>query len=205
METLYEFVRLPNGQLLIAVGDVSDKGAPAALFMARTVSLLNYLARSRDGNLAAIARALNDELCRANDACMFVTLLMAVLDLSSGEIQWLSAGHCMPMQTSVTEAPSFWEGESGPPLGLYDDVTFPVERRKIPSGGSVTIYTDGVTEAFNGDSVEFGEERLLNLGYRAGRQDDGLLTYMREQILLFTGEAPQSDDITLMTIQHHGY
>lgn len=202
---LYEFVRLPNGQLLIAVGDVSDKGAPAALFMARTVSLLNYLARSRDGNLAEIARALNEELCRANDACMFVTLLMAILDLASGEIQWLSAGHCMPLQTSATEAPGFWEGESGPPLGLYDDVTFPVERRKIPPGDSVTIYTDGVTEAFNGDFVEFGEERLLNLGYRAGRQDDGLLTYMREQILLFTGEAPQSDDITLMTIQHHGY
>ena len=202
---LYEFIRLPNGQLLIAVGDVSDKGAPAALFMARTVSLLNYLARSKEGDLAEIARALNEELCRANDACMFVTLLMAVLDLSSGELQWLSAGHCMPMETSATEAPRYWEGESGPPLGLHEDMTFPVERRKIPSGGSVTIYTDGVTEAFNGNSIEFGEERLLNLGYRAGRQDDGLLTYMREQILLFTGDAPQSDDITLMTIQHHGY
>jgi len=202
---LYEFIRLPNGQLLIAVGDVSDKGAAAALFMARTVSLLNYLARSKEGDLAVIARALNEELCRANDACMFVTLLMAVLDLSSGEVQWLSAGHCMPMQTSVTEAPRFWEGESGPPLGLYDDISFPVERCAIPPGGSVTIYTDGVTEAFNRDFVEFGEDRLLNLGYRAGRQDDGLLAYMREQILLFTGDAPQSDDITLMTIQHHGY
>jgi len=202
---LYEFIRLPNGQLLLAVGDVSDKGAPAALFMARTVSLLNYLARSKEGELAEIARALNEELCRANDACMFVTLLMAVLDLSTGEVQWLNAGHCMPMQTSLTAPPKFWEGESGPPLGLYEGISFPVERTRIPSGGSVTIYSDGVTEAFNGAGVEFGEERLLNLGYRAGRQDDGLLTYMREQILLFTGEAPQSDDITLMTIQHHGY
>ncbi len=202
---LYEFIRLPNGQLLLAVGDVSDKGAPAALFMARTVSLLNYLARSREGELAEIARALNEELCRANDACMFVTLLMAVLDLSTGEVQWLNAGHCMPMQTSITEPPRFWEGESGPPLGLYEGISFPVERTRIPSGGSVTIYSDGVTEAFSDAGVEFGEERLLNLGYRAGRQDDGLLTYMREQILLFTGDAPQSDDITLMTIQHHGY
>jgi len=202
---LYEFIRLPNGKVLLAVGDVSDKGAPAALFMARTVSLLNYLARSRDGDLIAIASELNAELCRANDACMFVTMIMVVLDLSRGEMEWLNAGHNMPMQTSCIEAPKFWAGESGPPLGLYEGVTFCTEHVMTPPGSSVTLYSDGVTEAFNEDGAEFGDARLLNLGYRGSRQGEGFIRYLREQLLQFTDKAPQSDDITLMTIQHYGH
>lgn len=201
---LYELIRLPSGKLLIAVGDVSDKGAPAALFMARTVSLLNFLARSLDGDLAAIARALNNELCRSNEACMFVTMIMGVLELGSGEIQWLNAGHNEPMFVDGKTSPKLWPGNPAAPFGVYEDVDYDVESASIRPDQSITLYSDGVTEAFDREGQEFGEERLLNLGYRAFNQPEGLLGYMREQLLSFASGAPQSDDITLLTIQHHG-
>ncbi|MBE0486780.1 GAF domain-containing SpoIIE family protein phosphatase [Marinobacter sp.] len=201
---LYELIRLPSGNLLIAVGDVSDKGAPAALFMARTVSLLNYLARSMDGDLAGIARALNNELCRSNEACMFVTMVMGVLELGTGEIKWLNAGHNAPMFVDNKTSPKLWPGNPAAPFGVYEDVDYAVASAKIGPDQSITLYSDGVTEAFDQNGQEFGEERLLNLGYRAANQGEGLLTYMREQLLSFAGSAPQSDDITLLTIQRHG-
>ncbi|GGC56982.1 GAF domain-containing SpoIIE family protein phosphatase [Marinobacter halophilus] len=201
---LYELIRLPSGKLLIAVGDVSDKGAPAALFMARTVSLLNYLARSMDGDLVGISRALNNELCRSNDACMFVTMVMGVLELKTGEIQWLNAGHSAPMFVDHKAPPRFWPGNPSAPFGVYEDVDYAVENARLQPDQSITLYSDGVTEAFDQNGQEFGEERLLNLGYRAANQGEGLLTYMREQLLSFAGSAPQSDDITLLTIQRHG-
>lgn len=201
---LYELIRLPSGKLLIAVGDVSDKGAPAALFMARTVSLLNYLARSMDGDLAGMARALNNELCRANDACMFVTMVLGVLELGSGEVQWLNAGHNAPMFVDGQSTPRLMEGNPSAPFGVYEDVDYTVQSARIQPDQSITLYSDGVTEAFDREGQEFGEERLLNLGYRAINQSEGLLGYMREQLLSFAGGAPQSDDITLLTIQHHG-
>lgn len=201
----YELISLPQGRLLAAVGDVSDKGVPAALFMARTVSLLNFLARSKDGNLKAIAEALNQELCRGNDACMFVTLILVLVDLASGEAEMVSAGHTMPMQKFRDRLPALWRGEISAPLGLYEDVPFKSETVSIPAGASLVLYSDGVTEAFNEAKAEFGEERLLNLGHRTVGSGESFLAYLREQLAEFTDGADQSDDITIMTINHHGF
>lgn len=202
---LYEFIRLPSGRVLVAVGDVSDKGAPAALFMARTVSLLNYLARNKDGDLKSITVALNDELCRANEACMFVTLLLASLDLGTGEIQWVNAGHNEPMRISQSSDAVFWSGKSGPPLGLYEDVTYDMNRARIFPEETLVIYSDGVTEAFNVAGEEFGDDRLLQVGNRANVASCSSLVLLREALTRFTGPlVKQSDDITIMAIRHHG-
>lgn len=201
---LYEFIRLPGGNILVAVGDVSDKGAPAALFMARTVSLLNFLARSFDGDLARIAPSLNRELCRANDACMFVTMVLGTLDLATGDCTWVNAGHNPPMLADAHIYPRLLNREPDSPFGLYEDATYRVGRATIGEGQSVTLYSDGVTEAFDANGQEFGDDRLLSMGYRAASQAEGPLDFMRAQVGAFIGDAGQSDDITLMTIQHHG-
>ncbi|OJS99820.1 hypothetical protein BEE62_06795 [Marinobacter nauticus] len=201
---LYEFIRLPTGKAVIAVGDVSDKGAPAALFMAKTVSLLNLLARARDGELETIASELNNELCRANDTCMFVTMILCTVDLKTGHTKWLNAGHNKPLGINGIAAPEFLTFESGPPLGLYEDVSYPVVASRIDPGQRIALYSDGVTEAFNAAGEEFGDDRFLSLGYRAEGRTEPLLGFMREQLQGFIGDAPQSDDITMLTIHHHG-
>lgn len=201
---LYEFIRLQNGKVLLAVGDVSDKGAPAALFMARTVSLLNYLARTHSDNLSTIAQMLNDELCRANDACMFVTLCLARLDIGTGDISWLNAGHSAPMHLGPSTGARFWEGDSGPPLGLYEDVTFGSNRATLFPQETLVIYSDGVTEAFNPQSEEFGDERLIQAGKSVSMTSGAPISLLKESLARFTGPAKQSDDITIMAIQHHG-
>ncbi|WP_305967564.1 GAF domain-containing SpoIIE family protein phosphatase [Marinobacter salsuginis] len=201
---LYEFIRLQNGKVLLAVGDVSDKGAPAALFMARTVSLLNYLARTHSGDLSTIAQLLNDELCRANDACMFVTLCLARLDIGTGDISWLNAGHSAPMHLGPSTGALYWEGDSGPPLGLYEDVTYSSNRATLFPQETLVIYSDGVTEAFNPQSEEFGDERLLQAGNSVSMSSGAPILLLKESLARFTGPAKQSDDITIMTIQHHG-
>tara|TARA_R110000851_G_scaffold197967_1_gene349100 strand:+ start:23715 stop:26075 length:2361 start_codon:yes stop_codon:yes gene_type:complete len=201
---LYEFIRLQNGKVLLAVGDVSDKGAPAALFMARTVSLLNYLARTHFGDLSTIAQLLNDELCRANDACMFVTLCLARLDIGTGDISWLNAGHSAPMHVGPSTGARYWEGDSGPPLGLYENVTYSINRATLFPQETLVIYSDGLTEAFNSHSEEFGDERLLQAGNGVSMSSVAPILRLKESLARFTGPAKQSDDITIMTIQHHG-
>lgn len=200
----YEVIKLPDGRVLVAVGDVSDKGVPAALFMARTVSLLNFLARAYEGDPACIATALNEELCRGNETCMFVTMIMGVLDLSSGNSAWINAGHNPPLYVDTHSSPALWSETAGPPFGLYEGISYRAEKLRIHPGQSFTLYTDGLTEAFSPDGQEFGEERLINMGYRAARQTDGFLDYMKERLLDFVADAPQSDDVTLLTIYHHG-
>ncbi|KPQ29146.1 MAG: sigma-B regulation protein RsbU (phosphoserine phosphatase) [Marinobacter excellens HL-55] len=201
---LYEFIRLPSGKALIAVGDVSDKGAPAALFMAKTVSLLNLLARARDGDLNAIAEELNDELCRSNDSCMFVTMILCTIDLKTGHTVWLNAGHNQPLGINGIAAPEYYDFDAGPPLGLYEGTSYSVVTSRIDPGQRIALYSDGVTEAFNDAGEEFGDDRFLSLGFRAEGRTEPLLGFMREQLKDFIGNAPQSDDITMLTIHHHG-
>lgn len=201
----YEAISLPNGRLLLAVGDVSDKGAPAALFMARTVSLLNFLARSHAGDLKEIAEALNRELCRGNDACMFTTLIMIAIDLGAGSAQILSAGHDSPLQRFGDRPPVFWIGESGPPLGIYEHIGYEAQTLDIPVGSSLVLYSDGVTEALNQGGLEFGEERLLSLGNKVDGVGESFLAYVRHRLAQYTDGTLQSDDITIMTIHHHGF
>lgn len=201
---LYEFIRLPSGKAVVAVGDVSDKGAPAALFMAKTVSLLNLLARTHDGDLVKIAEDLNRELCRSNDSCMFVTLILCAIDLTTGKVWWLNGGHNAPMDVHSIAAPAFLNLESGPPLGLYESASYFLTTTTIAPGQKVTLYSDGITEAFNAAGEEFGDDRLLSLGYRASSDQRSLLDFFKQEILAFIGQAPQSDDITLLTIHHHG-
>lgn len=198
----YDVIPLPDGRLLVAVGDVSGKGVPAALFMARTVSLLNFLARTCKGDLPRIATSLNEELCRSNDACMFVTMMMGIVDPGSGDTRWINAGH-NPLLHAGSPGPAHLCAKSmGPPFGLYETVSYGVERITVRPGQCLTLYTDGLTEAFDADGQVFGEERLARMGYRARRGADSFLTYVRGQLMEFVRDVPQSDDVTLLTVDY---
>ncbi|WP_111495359.1 SpoIIE family protein phosphatase [Marinobacter bohaiensis] len=196
---LFDVAELPGNRLLVAIGDVSDKGVPAALFMARTVSLLKLL-YGQGRPLAALMTELNRHLSQDNESCMFVTLLCLMVDRTSGHIEMASAGHDAPVICDRNPA-RLLAVENGPPMGLYEDAGFPGTQIELPAGSGLILYTDGVTEGFNPEREAFGEARLLAFANASRASGQLSAPALVDAVADFTGEAPQSDDITVLTIR----
>jgi sigma-B regulation protein RsbU (phosphoserine phosphatase) len=189
-------------QVFFLVGDVSGKGVPAALFMARTKTLFEALA-TRDVDPGVILAAANHNLCAENDAGMFVTAVCGVLDVATGELAFALAGHDPPVLVPAEGEPGPLQVEGGRVLGLIEGSDYPVNRLRLGHRDAVVMFTDGVSEAQNVDGGFFELERIVETVRRTRQEDavditDGLLQAVRN----FAGEAPQSDDITLMTLRH---
>jgi sigma-B regulation protein RsbU (phosphoserine phosphatase) len=194
----YQFSELEPGVLWFAIGDVSDKGIPAALFMARTLTVLEQQAR-RHGTPDRILAFASVRLAENNETCMFATVLCGRLDVASGRIQLASAGHEPPLLLRADGRSELLEVTGGMPLGFEASDAFPLYEGVLPAGATLVGYTDGVTEAFDMDSRAYGSERLLAAlapGDSAGAACQRLL----EDVRRFAGEAPQSDDITILAI-----
>ena len=196
---LYSFQR-QGRQLFIAVGDVSDKGVPAALFMARAMGLIQQLAGAAAEPAAAMAR-LNNALEQGNDNCMFLTLFLGVLDLDSGELDFASAGHCAPSLAREGKAFALAQ-QQGPALGLVPDLAYPGNTVTLQSGDRLALFTDGIEEAFNNSDEMYGMARFHQ--ELAGSTQQGVATagpQLLAAIDRFAGDCPQSDDITLMLLE----
>ena len=185
--------------LFITVGDVSDKGVPAALFMARAMSLIQQLAATADDPAAAVA-LLNEALTSGNDNCMFVTLFLGILDLDSLELRFASAGHTAPSLVRDGGVSSLLQ-ETGPALGLSPDLAFPTNTVALHPGDRLAIFTDGVDEAFNEQDQMFGIARFNAALLAAGGLSTGTAgRELFDTLATFTGATPQSDDITLLLL-----
>ncbi len=191
-----------DGQVWFVVGDVSDKGVPAALFMARTLTVLEVATaagKAPDDVLADAAR----HLVEGNDACMFATVLCGLLDLATGELSIASAGHDAPLLRHADGRIETIALESGPALGFDAGGDYEVWRGRLGPGDLLFAYTDGVTEAFDRDDAAFGEDRLrdaLRESRSAADACDGLLIAVHR----FASGAAQSDDITVFAIDCAG-
>ena len=194
----YDFVHMPDGRIGIAVGDVTDKGVPAALVMARTHSVLRAEA-SRLNSPGEILSRANDLLVPEMPAQMFVTCLFAVLDPPSGHIVIANAGHNLPFVRNGTDI-----GElraTGMPLGLLPGIRYEEIEGVIEPGSNVLLYSDGLVEAHDGARQMFGFDRLREslAGEDAGSE---LLDRLLETLHAFTGpDHEQEDDITLVTLR----
>mgnify|MGYP001815297653 CR=1 FL=1 len=185
--------------LFITVGDVSDKGVPAALFMARAMSLIQQLAATADDPAAAVA-LLNEALTSGNDNCMFVTLFLGILDLDSLELRFASAGHTAPSLVRDGGVSSLLQ-ETGPALGLSPDLAFPTNTVALHPGDRLAIFTDGIDEAFNEQDQMFGIARFNAALLAAGGLSTGAAgRELFDTLATFTGSTPQSDDITLLLL-----
>ncbi len=194
----YDFVEMPDGRIGIAVGDVTDKGVPAALVMARTHSILRAEA-SRSSSPGEILSRANDLLVPEMPAKMFVTCLFAVLDPSTGHIVLANAGHNLPFVRSgddITELRA-----TGMPLGLMEGIRYEETEGDIAPDSNVLLYSDGLIEAHDGAREMFGFDRLRT----ALAIDDAgseLLDRLLETLNAFTGpDHEQEDDITLVTLR----
>ena len=201
---LFEVLRLGPDRVLVAVGDVSGKGIPAALFMAVAMTLLRSLARQ--GNTPEeILRQLNDELLQQNPRGMFVTLQCLVFDLATGCVTCASAGHHAAVRITPGHAPRPAFTSPGRVLGLMpaDDITS--ETLELQAGETFVLFTDGVSEAFDPNEELFGEERLLaHLQASPGRSARETTLGVLEAVRRHAAGAQQSDDITVVSVVYAG-
>jgi sigma-B regulation protein RsbU (phosphoserine phosphatase) len=198
---LFGFIPLPDDRIAVAIGDVSDKGVPAAIFMALTYSLLRAEA-IRWPSPADVLQATNHQLLGMNEAGMFVTVLYGVLDCRNGRFRYARAGHELPLHFSpageVVPSP-FGVGQ---PLGLFEDPFLDEQSIEVEPGGSLLMYTDGATDLTDPWGDCFGPERL-RAAARASRDESAQAFCDRLWAALtqYQGSSTQFDDVALVAIQ----
>lgn len=196
---LYDHFLLDNDRLVIAIGDVSGKGVPAALFMAISRTVLRLTVRESGDFAAAIVRA-NNLLSADNEQSMFVTMFCAILDLASGDLVYCNCGHNPPALLRADGALEELKG-TGPPLGAMPGIAYHTQTVRIEPGDRLFLYTDGVTEATTAEEILFGEQRLhaalRELGEIPSR---ALVEGVVAVVDRFVTEAPQFDDITALAL-----
>ena len=197
---LYDFFFVEPGKLCFVVGDVSGKGIAAGIFMAVTRTLIRATAVSGRSPLEILNR-VNTQLAKENQASLFVTMILGIVDTQSGEIVYGQGGHNPPVLLSEEGKPQY-EPPGGMPLGVFEDAKFGERRLRLAPGETLLVYTDGVTEAMNEARDLFGEERLLDaVRGRASLSAEKLTEVVVEKVEDFVREAERSDDITLLALK----
>ncbi|CAA0081958.1 Methyl-accepting chemotaxis protein McpA [BD1-7 clade bacterium] len=189
-----------NNTLTFVVGDVSDKGVGAALFMAKAISLFRQQVSAQLPIDEMIAE-LNEGLMAHNDACMFVTLLCGQLDLASGQLNYVCAGHQAPLLIRKGKA-GLLKTERQSALGLLEDIQYPTNTVQLNSGDKLFLFTDGIDEAFNQQHEIYGVERLqLLLAETAAEPVEAIGEACFHAVHQFSGDNEQSDDMTVMVVE----
>jgi serine phosphatase RsbU (regulator of sigma subunit) len=190
--------------LFVAVGDVSGKGMPAALFMARTITQMRMeVVRRRSPS--AVLEAVNRALCEGNDAGMFVTLFCGILEIETGKFIYANAGHNPPLLLGEDGKHGFLKLKKGLVAGIMEESRYASDTLQLAPGQSLLLYTDGVTEAMDPRQALYSEARLLaQLG--AGNRDDprAMIDAVRADMAEFSRDAPQADDITMLALRYRG-
>ncbi|MDH5824731.1 SpoIIE family protein phosphatase [Luteimonas sp. RD2P54] len=195
----YNFIERGDGELWFVIGDVSDKGVPAALFMARTVTILEVAAQTAASPAQVLAEG-SRRLVQGNDTCMFATVLCGRIDVRTGACTLASAGHDPPVLLRAGGRAELLALDNAPPLGFEVCEQYSLWEGRLAPGDCLLAYTDGVTEAFNPDNEAYGSDRLLALV----RPDYGALDHCRRLIAEvhgFASGAPQHDDIAVLAIR----
>ncbi|WP_142848222.1 SpoIIE family protein phosphatase [Telmatospirillum sp. J64-1] len=201
---LFDFYFLDENRLCFTIGDVAGKGVPAALFMAITKTLIKA-ASERDGDPARMLAKVNDDLSRDNPNSIFVTLVIGILDLRTGQVHYANGGHNPPMIRRQDGRIETLRDISGPAAGVFEDMDYSPLEVKLEPGDTLLLYTDGVTEAMNPANDLYGEERLVHLlEQRECADAEPLVAQIMEDIQIHADGAEQSDDITIMAIGFRG-
>ena len=196
----FDIIRLEHGRLGMAIADVSDKGIPAALFMMSSRSLLKGAALGCE-DPGAVVTVVNDQLQDGNEASMFVTLFYAVFDPATSLVRYANGGHNPPLIVHKDGSSTILPLTGGVALGVAPQFEFSTDQVRLEPGEALVMYTDGVSEAEDLDSEEFGMDRLLEVFAGATLEsaraaNDAVFAAVRE----FAGDRSQSDDITCLVL-----
>lgn len=198
----YDFFMTDDDHLAIVMSDVSSKGVPAALFMVIAKTLIkNYACQMHD--LGKVYEVVNNQLCEGNEESMFVTSFMAVITISTGEMEFVNAGHNPQLWMHDGDTFDWIKTDPGFVLAGLPGIPYVSHKLQLSHGDRIFLYTDGVTEAQNSVRELFGEERLLESLNRYGRKPmDQLLPAVRADVDAFVGGAEQFDDITMLAFEY---
>lgn len=195
----YHFIQLDDHKLLVCLGDVSDKGMPAALFMSALMIWIQAKANA-DRSPAEIIQHINREVS-TEESTMFATLFLAIIDTRTGKLRYCDAGHCSPYIVSHNRV-SALKTKKNLPVGVFADANYEVSEMMLQSGESLVLYTDGITESENAHGEWFTESRLQHvLEQTKGRSPLDVTTLLQEQVFAFVDGNAQFDDIAIMTVQ----
>jgi serine phosphatase RsbU (regulator of sigma subunit)/anti-sigma regulatory factor (Ser/Thr protein kinase) len=197
----YDFVHLEDGRIGLIIGDVTDKGVPAALLMATTRSLLRTIAVGAHSP-GWVLRQVNELLGQEIPPKMFVTCLYAILDPATGRLQYANAGHNLAYRSHAGQGRVTELRATGMPLGLMPGMTYEEQETTIASGECIVFYSDGLVEAHNRKREMFGIPRLQEVLADCAQECPVLIPRLLEELQAFTGAGwRQEDDVTLMTVQ----
>lgn len=199
----YDAFYVDLNHICFCIGDVSGKGVPAALFM----SMSRTLVRSKADKVLSTARIVtevNRAIVGNNDACMFVTMVVAMLDTRSGELTYTNAGHMSPLVVGTAGDVERLPGRHGMAVGV-EDVDYAEDTVVLDASKTVMLYTDGVTEARAPDEDLYGERRLIEwLSTQAGQSPPQLVDAISEEVTRFESGGAQSDDVTFLSLRYRG-
>ena len=197
----YDFYLVDENKLAFIIADVSGKGIPAAMFMMTSKTLIKSLA-TEGNDIATVITAANSKLCENNEANMFITAFMGCLDLETGKLEYVSAGHNPPLIKHGDGSFQYLPKSKTIVLAAMEGYPYRAEEVQLEPGDMIYLYTDGVTEATDSSNELYGEPRLQDaLNAKSWNTMEELCRGIKKDVDAFVGDAPQFDDITMVAIR----
>ena len=199
----YDFFYIDENHFAFLIADVSGKGIPAALFMMNAKSLLKTNLLSGHSLEFAISKT-NNELCEMNDAEMFITAFIAILNTETGELEFVNAGHNPPL-LKMNDKFEYLKSDSNFIISAMENFEYKSTKIFLKSENSIFLYTDGVTEAQNTKEEFYGDEQLLNILNEENLSPNETILKVKADVDKFCGSAEQFDDITMLNLKYLSY
>lgn len=197
----YDFYPVGDDKYAFLIADVSGKGIPAAMFMMSAKSVIKSIVETGASPGVAFTKA-NEKLCADNDAEMFVTAWLGIMDIETGHVEYANAGHNPPVLKHSDGTFEYLKCRPGFVLAGMEGIKYKDFEIDLEEGMSLFLYTDGVTEATNANTELFGEDRLIDALVGSGTMNMRYTCkYVKAQVDQFVGDAPQFDDITMLGIK----
>ncbi len=197
----YDFFFVDPDHLALVMADVSGKGVPAALFMMISKTLIKSIAQNRH-NPSAVLEKVNNQLCENNEAEMFVTVWLGILEISTGKMRCVNAGHEFPAIKRKDGQWELYKDKHGFVVAGMENAKYKEYELQFNPGDKLFVYTDGVAEATDSNNVLYGTDRMIDALNRAkDKPVKELLEYVHADVDSFVGGADQFDDITMMTLE----
>ncbi len=203
---LYDAFMLEDGRLFFMIGDVTGKGVPASLFMALSKALTKSAVLRGRSDLEASVMTAHAEISRENHAEMFVTALFGLLEIETGLLQLVNAGHDNPVVLRVDRPPGELVLDGGPPLCVMEDFPYAVETVTLGVGDLLVLTTDGVTEARDPTGEFFGRARLMSTldGFEQPANAHDAVLAVTRTVRAFEAGEDATDDLTILAIKYRG-
>lgn len=200
----YDFYFIDDENLAFLMADVSGKGIPAAMFMMQSKTIIKSCAQS-GMSIEQVFTVANEKLCEGNDAGMFVTAWMGILNTKTGKVLFANAGHNPPLVKHADGTYEYLKSRAGFVLAGMEGIRYRKNEIELAPGDAIYLYTDGVTEATDASNELYGEDRLHSILEKyKDAAPQVICEEVKRDVDAFTGEAPQFDDITMLALKYNG-